>query len=255
MPHPPPPAPRRRLQSGLYNREQDGLALDVARVTALQLETSGGEENGPAWHAVRDDVWVYALPVLTSMLLKGTVWAQYRVLGGNPARDLNTPIGGIKSEEAHDIASTTLLNALPVLRLQLVNGRWDPTIPGAASVRTWAVNLCILRLPGPWRQWRRDRLVQLEVLPANLEDERPEQHPDAVLYRLEFERYVELLDDGLREPMLLDAEADTDVEIAQALGLTVKSVEYRLAKARQISRVRRDHEAARDFRDIGGGVA
>jgi len=62
---------------------------------------------------VRDDVWVYALPVLTSLLLKGTVWTQYRVLGGNPARDLNTLVAGIKSEDAHDIPHQRAAGAAP----------------------------------------------------------------------------------------------------------------------------------------------
>jgi DNA-directed RNA polymerase specialized sigma24 family protein len=191
-----------------------------------------------------------AVPTLRKLIMKGTVWGLYHELGGQGSSDLRIPIGGVDREDAYDLAAETVLGALPVLRHQLLAGRWSAD--GGASVVTWSVNLTILRLPGPWRAWRKTRVLRLPDRFTETERDRDEQ-PEAIVYSVEFERHVELLDDDLLEAVLrLDCNGLSDAEIAKELGRTVKSVEYRLGVARQ--RVR---DQARRERDRGArrGVA
>ncbi|MGH9119123.1 MAG: RNA polymerase sigma factor [Acidimicrobiales bacterium] len=222
---------------------------DVELVADVQLEASTGIENGPAWRLVRDDIHCYAVPVLSSLILQGSVWGLYHGLGGQPANDLRTPVGGVDWEDAHDLAADTVLGALPILRRQLITGRWNSD--GGASIRTWSVNLSILRLPGPWRKWRKARLPRL---PHRVDQQPDRDHqPEAIVYSVEFERHVELLGDELLESIVrMDCAGLTDRQIAEKVERTAKSVEYRLHVARQAMRRRAGREARLDAR---GGVA
>jgi DNA-directed RNA polymerase specialized sigma24 family protein len=243
------PQTRRRRTSGPYNRD-GGARSDGELVTDLQLEASSGVEDGDSWRVIRDDVHVYAVPVLTSMILKGTVWGFYHHLGGTSASDLRTPSRGIDRQDAYDLAADAVLGALPILRHQLITGRWDPT--RRASIRTWFVSLAILRLPGPWRVWKRHRVARL---PARL-DQHPDSgdRPDAIIYSIEFEHHVELLDDDLLETIVrLDCAGLTDREISELIDRTVKSTEYQLSKARSRLRRRASYETWLDQQR--GGIA
>jgi DNA-directed RNA polymerase specialized sigma24 family protein len=240
----PSPRSRRRRTSGLYNRES-AAPTDIDLVADIQLEASTGIAHGAAWRTVRDDVHAYAMPVLASLIMKGVVWGLHHQLGGQPANDLRIPVGGVDWEDAHDLAAEAVLGALPILHHQLIAGRWDPN--GGASIRTWAVNLSILRLPGPWRAWRKTRLPRL---PKRVDQQPDRDHqPEAIVFSIEFERHVELLDDDLLETLVrLDCTGLTDPEIAERVERTVKSVEYRLRTARQAMRRRAAREARLDDR-------
>lgn len=242
-----------------YNREKAALRRrsDAELVADLQLQASlplvdGREE---AWVMIERRVSSYTLRTLPAMIVDGRAWAGYRKLGRPAARDLVMPVRPIDAEDARDLAAGTVPPALPHLRRQLLAGRWDPT--GGAALTTWFNNLCIMFLPGPWRAWRREHSMlsrRVELDPERFVD--PSTRPDAVIYEIEFERYVEILDDDLADLVRLDADGFTDAEIAQAVGRTSKSVEYRLAKARESSRRRRDQEQRLDqLRDVGGRSA
>lgn len=240
---------RRRRRSGLYNPEFDG-ASDADLVARVQLEASNKIENGPAWRYVRDRVHTVAVPTLRKLIMRGTVWGLYHQLGGQASSDLRIPVGGVDAQDAYDLAAETVLGALPVLRHQLLAGRWSAD--GGASVVTWSVNLTILRLPGYWRAWRKTRLLRL---PDRFDEKAPDrdEQPEAIIYSVEFERHIELLDDELLEAVLrLDCSGFSDAEIAEELGRTVKSVEYRLGVARQRVREQARRERERDARQ---GVA
>lgn len=241
------PSPTGR-SARLYNRGQAALS-DEDKVLQLQLEASLGELNGAAWRKIRDDVWVYCTKVLTSMICTGTVWGHYRELGGLSATDLRHPSRGIEREVAHDLASDTVAGALPILQNQLITGQWRPD--QGAAIRTWATGLAILRLPGVWRKWRRNVPAEAATF---LLDDRPsaETAPEAIIYTLEFERYVELLDRKLRPLVRLDCDGSTDAEIAAAAELTIKQVEYRLRKARSTLRHQAELERSREHRRDAG---
>lgn len=237
-----PTTPSRRRRRP-YNRADH--VDEVALVTSLQLEASTTGDSGPAWQAIKHHVYLYAQRTLTKQITNGQVWTNYHRLGGRPALDLRTPAHGVDHDTAHDLAADTLLGALPVLHDQLLTGRWDPT--RGASLRTWTVNLAILRLPTAWRAWRRDTHQRL---PDHVAERHPApDQPEAVIYSIEIDRFIDILDDDtLATIVRLDAAGLTDDEIAAHVGRTRKSVEYQLAKARDQLRHRRALEAERDQR-------
>lgn len=236
-------------RNGRYNREDHAPSSDLELVVALQLEASNGIDDGEAWQAIRNDILGYAIPVLTAFIREGKVWGLYHRLGGPPAADLRTPARGVGHDDAHDLASDTVLGSLAVLRRQLIAGRWEHT--GGASIRTWAVGLAIHRLPGSWRSWQKTRPLRLPRRTEHLPDA---DRPEAIVYTVDYERQVDLLDDDLLEAVIrLDCAGLSDREIGEAIGRTVKSVEYQLAKARRQLRRR----AARQTRlnQLHGGAA
>src|SRR5215207_2487680 len=152
------PPHRRPRRKGTYNR-QETARCDQDLVTGLQLEASCGIENGDAWRLICEHVHHYGHAVLMAKILDGSVWSLYRrLVGGRPAglRNLDRDMD---REDAYDLAADVVLEALPRLRHHLISGRWDPT--GGASIRTWFVNLAILRLPCPWRTWEKQQVARL----------------------------------------------------------------------------------------------
>jgi DNA-directed RNA polymerase specialized sigma24 family protein len=141
---------------------------------------------------------------------------------------------------------------LPLLRRQLLEGKWNPDRDNPASINTWFVNLAVLCLPAPWRAWRRERRIQFVTLDPDHDVIDLRDQPDAVIYTIEFERHLEFLDPDLALMVRLDATEWEDAEIAAAVGRSLKSVEYHLAKARRTARARRNRE---NLRDNGTGAA
>jgi|GEM_PF-7053245 len=250
--HVDPHAPSRARQ-GSYNRGPGAdIERDRDRLREFLLEASNGDFDGPAWRVIRNDAWVTGARVVASMIRTDRVWGRYRQLRQIAAHDLRTPAVGISRDDAYHLACDSVERALPLLRRQLLEGKWDPDRDNPASINTWFVNLAVLCLPGPWRVWRRQRRAQLVSLDPDHEVIDLRDQPDAVIYTIEFERHLEFFDPELASMVRLDAAEWEDAEIAAAVGRSVKSVEYHLAKARWAARDRRSRE---NLRDHGTGAA
>lgn len=233
------PAPKERQQ-----RDRDRLLL-------MQLEGY----DGPTWRdLVRPDVWSYALGVLPKMIETGEIFTIRVGLGLGPADDLALPAGGISVDDAEDLASEVAVGSIDHFHDQLKAGRWD--ITKDITFRTWFVNLCALRFPGPYRHWLRDRRKLGELRP-DLPEERDGESPTSVIYVVEFERHLSRVPDQLTKTMIvMDSQGYTDAEIADATRKTIKAVEGRLRRVRRDARERRKLEATRDrLRGSGPGVA
>lgn len=247
------PHPPGRARHGSYNREPGAdIERNRDRLREFLLEASIGEFDGPAWRVIRNDAWVTGARVVASMIRKNRVWGRYRQLGGIAAHDLRTPARGVSRDDADLLASTSVERALPLLQRQLLAGKWDADRETPASINTWFVNLVVLCLPGPWRARRREQRAQFATMDPNHDVVDLRDQPDAVIYTIEFERYLELLCPEIAIMVRLDAEQWEDAEIATVTGRTLKSVEYQLAKARRAARARRTRE---NLRDHGSGAA
>lgn len=212
--------------------------------------------DGPTWcKEVRPDVWSYALRVLPNKIETGEIFAMRLRRGAKPADDLILPTGGITRDDAEDLASEVSLRSIDKFHDQLKANTWD--LSKDITFRSRFVGLCSLRFAAPYRKWLRDRRAYTEVFDPDLEELDTGPEPSSVIYVVEFERYLNRMNDPVTRVMFaMDTLGFTDDEIGDATRMTVKAVEGRLARQREKARRLRDVEAQRDrSRDFGSGVA
>lgn len=149
--------------------------------------------------------------------------------GGDLYRFIRRYVGD--EDEAHDLLQETYVSAWMAIR------RYDPARPFATWLRSIAINKC--------RDWGRKRAVRRIVrgvmgLDAPEAAAVGEDAPEAETLLDDRRRVVELnralaeLPDHLKAPLLLASlEGRPHAEIAQVLGVTPKTVETRIARARQ----------------------
>ena len=134
------------------------------------------------------------------------------------------------ADEAYDLLQETYASAWLAIR------RYDPARPFAAWLRTIAVNKC--------RDWGRKRTVRrivrgvmgLDAPEAmTVGDDAPEAETrlDDRRRMADLNRALAALPDTLKAPLLLATlEGRSHAEIAEVLGVTPKTVETRIARAR-----------------------
>jgi hypothetical protein len=257
-PNPPPGSTRRK--TGTYNpagRLTPSIQQDRDRLTRFQYPAGHDE----AWAKIKAEVWEYATRVLPPMIADGRIWRQYKKLGGGGADLLARATVVPTRQERRDLATDVIAKSIPVFYDQLKRNKWDPT--KNTLMATWFTNLCVLRFPKPWRDFISDRVADALLVEIDVDFEaHVDERPDAIIYTIEFERYLERIDDEDTQTMIrLDATEHTDKQIAARINasradadpLTRKVVEHRLSRARKDARVHRAREAARE--DLGGIAA
>jgi hypothetical protein len=254
-----PPGSTRR-KTGLYNpagRLTPSIDQDRGRLTRFQYPAG----HDAAWAEIKAEVWEYANRVLPKMIEDGRIWRQYRKLGGGGADLLARTSVVTTRQERRDLAADVILKSIPIYYEQLKRNKWDPT--KNTMMVSWFTNLCVLRFPKPWRDFISERVADnlLVEIDANLEAH-VDERPDAIIYTIEFERYLERIDDEDTRTMIrLDATEHTDKQIAARINvsrahtdpITRKIVEHRLSRARKDARTHRAREAARE--ELGGIAA
>ncbi len=245
----------RSLQPAEPQSKEQRQERDRGRLLQMQLEGY----DGPTWRKeVQPDVWAYAVRVLPKKIQTGEIFAIRARLGAKCADDLALPADGICRDDAEDLASEVAAGAIGVFHDQLKANVWDVTKD--MTFRSWFVNLCAHRFPGPYRKWLRERSRRSPytgMLKPDFEQLDTDPQPSSVIYVVEFDRHLGRVSDPVTKAMIcLDIAGCSDVEIAEATRTTVKAVEGRLARVRRDARRLRDLEARRDrSREFGSGVA
>jgi len=135
------------------------------------------------------------------------------------------------ADEAHDLLQEAYVSAWLAIR------RYDPTRPFATWLRSIAVNKC--------RDWGRKRAVRRivrgvmgldtpEAMAVGEDAPEAETRLDDRRRMAAMDRALADLPDHLKAPLLLASlEGRSHAEIAEVLGVTSKTVETRIARARQ----------------------
>jgi DNA-directed RNA polymerase specialized sigma24 family protein len=205
------------------------LEADQRLMLRLQNEGFGGR----AWDEVSRALAEYGYAVMVSWIRSGRVFAQLRERGmGGPL--LSAPTGGVPLQDARDIASDTVTDAIINFRDRvLAAARWDPG--KGASLATYFVGNCLLRFPNVFRRWRRRwdaershlSLAEVEDLVGPL-DPAAEAVGDVAAQEL-----LGRMDPASRMFVILLLLGLTHREIASRTGVTTKSVESRLYRLRK----------------------
>jgi sigma-70-like protein len=120
----------------------------------------------------------------------------------------------------------------------LRRGRWSPS--GGASLATYGVNACVLCFPPVYQKWWRARVLErsfgdlaADVPPRLQADLRQPDPAKVVSDRDEAERYLRQMPQPLRTAVWMRAvEGASQAEAAEFVGMTERSLESRLGRAR-----------------------
>lgn len=227
------------------------LVLDQDRVNRFRLAVSANGDYAVYHEEIRPDVWDYANRTLPTLVASGRVFTIRSRLGQPHFEDLVLPADGIDLAVAEDLSAETIERALgPFGRIVLT--KWDAVRPDAATLGPYFINLCSMVFPGPFRRWHRTARA-LDYFGAQLDPDLSLgassvwDEPDAAIYEIEFERYIDFIEDPVDEMIIRLDDLDlTDPQIAEVLDLRPKQVEYRLSKFRRQAQVRWAAEQAAD---------
>lgn len=186
--------------------------------------------EGPEWRAFATALAEYGYQVICVWAMTGVIFlrCQQKGIGVGPPNARRT------REDIEDLARETIVYAIRAFRERvLIPGKWDPT--RGANLKTFFIGQCIFQFPNVYRRW------QAETAPPPVGPEQvAAELAAASTPRLDVERLVELkracetLTD--REPRAIDgllALGYTQVEVAEMVGTTVKSIESRLYRRRK----------------------
>jgi hypothetical protein len=232
---------RRVLLARIEQVEPDTPTAEIRELEddlVRRFRLSGGADE--EWGYIEAYVMRYAHNTVAARLKDGTIFKFMAELGVRPGPDLALPSAfTLTAEDRRDIASLTVSVALNQFRPQLLAGRWDNSRPGAAGLRTFFVNKCFLVFRTPWNNWlsRQIKTRKLAVaMSRRATDEAfvPHDRPaDHTIAALDVERAIGRLDPALQHIVRLTSEGLSKRQIATALGIGIKAVEYRLIKARR----------------------
>jgi len=176
----------------------------------------------------------YALQVITAWIATGEIFARCREKKIRGAY-LNPRLADRAAEEAEDIASEVVADAVLRFREDLKDHRWDPE--RGATLKTYFIGQCLIRFVGVIRAWRQN--VVRQAASGLVTDERtadPAPGPAATALERDAVRRLlgDVSDPALRSILFLISRSFTHEEIAEVLGLnSAKAVEARLYRYRQ----------------------
>jgi len=233
------------------------LTLDRDRVFRLRLAVDATGDRSIFDNDIRPDVWDYANRTLPKLIASGKIFNIRSRAGGPTFAELVMPDDGIDYALAEDLAADTIKSALPRFERSVLE-QWDGYRDDTATLGTYCVGLCSLVFAGPFRKMQRHQKrfhygdgidPDSPLVSTSIWDQ-----PEAVIYDVEFERHVEIIDDPNEQLIVrLDSAGATERDIAEILELSVKAVEYRKKKSRAKLRAFWQAEAARD--DFRGNAA
>jgi RNA polymerase sigma factor (sigma-70 family) len=213
-------------------RRVDRLAADVDLHLRLALQGFTGKE----YEEFRLELARYGLAVMTGWLRNGKIFARMKDKGyGLPSTDETL----LDYEAQDELANETVAKALRHFHDDvLLQRKWDPT--KGARLTTFFIGQCLMRFANIYRDWLRQEMRSRDLVDAHEAIERNEARtPDTAdpqwiaLARHRIRRATRGIQDQRLRPVLeLLITGATQPEIAQELGLTVKTVERLLANHR-----------------------
>ena len=196
--------------------------------------------DGPDWEYFATELAKYGLAVIGGWMRRDLIFDRCRNRGyGVPL--LERPF---TPDEVEELSGETVAKALFHFRTDvLMKGKWD--YRRGASLKTYFIGQCMIRFANVYRRWWGNEIRQWH---SDLIDPRTEKFENwmppsagpenqAVAGVVAAEAMAGVKDPRVRKAMHMTAEGRTQAEIAEALGVTVKTVERMLANERV--RVRR----------------
>lgn len=126
----------------------DRLLADSEILLRLQLSGYAKRE----WEPIATEFARYGLGILPSWLVTGQLFREVKKASGIT---LTPPEQPIDAQTRIDLATDTVVAALPAFLTVLKQNRWDPQ--KGASLKTYFVGQCKLQFPNVYKRWRRQQ--------------------------------------------------------------------------------------------------
>lgn len=202
--------------------------------------------QGPYWEMASNSLADYGWRTLVKWIGTGQIFDECLAIGrGLPPNDAARIVLFHDWDTRFELASDTVLAALPKFRERLASGSWDPE---QASLATYFVGALILEFPNIYRRWERGRdLLEKEApLDVMLDAPSADRGPAArAAARDEAERILWTMPPDLRKIVQLRADGYPLAEAARIIGKSPKAIEHRMARWRTRYAKRRSSEQPR----------
>lgn len=224
-------------------RQAEHLArLEADQTLINELQWSGFE--GPGWHELAMALAEYGLAVMMAWLSTGAIVRKCREknLWGVEA----LPDEGLTPDAVDELATLVVGEALVSFRERVLKrNQWDSR--KGSSLKTYFVGHCCIRFVGIYRRWRteegdnpgaRRRAHDFAMDPATGIARLPTSPPETASIRIsEFDRLANTIRDPItRHIFVLKARDYSDLEIAEAMEMTVPAVKSRVFAYRKTLR-------------------
>jgi DNA-directed RNA polymerase specialized sigma24 family protein len=211
----------------------DALLLDRLIASGLR---------GAEYNAFILELTKYGLAVMTAWTMDGTAFTRAWKLG-RPVAAANRPAPGRTSrDDAVAIADLTVTLGLQLFDKAVLRQRtWQPE--RGASIKTFFIGGCLLKLSNACRTWRADTPVYEfptgEALPIP-EQRQPSDPQDIVVVQAMIDEAIGPEPERVKRMLVMARDGYTHREIAEALcdGTTERGVEGELHRARRRARLR-----------------
>ncbi|MEW2084958.1 sigma-70 family RNA polymerase sigma factor [Streptomyces sp. NPDC005283] len=170
----------------------------------------------------------YGNSTFVAWMNTGVIWEKISQLMRRHGRSVPSGRSIWTPEEADELRWSTLAEGMRHVQEKIQNGEWDPY--GGASLKTYFINACLWKFLNEYRRfWRGKSGVELAM--DNITVPRHEPDPEETsIARETIDERLRSLKVGLQRIIHLRALEYTVPEIAELLGLTVKTVECRLSR-------------------------
>jgi RNA polymerase sigma factor (sigma-70 family) len=196
---------------------------------------------GVAYDRFRDDLWIYAMPVLKSGIRSGRIftWCRDQGVAINPTADERRVLHASIADR-DELALETIAQALDYFRTEvLLKKRWSAA--GGAGISTFFIGSCKFQFRTVYRRWSRERADRLAPLGYGHTDEEianelttgladdPER---SAITRDTLARVAAKSSPEARMIFSLILKDLTYAEIAQELGISSRAVEGHMHRLR-----------------------
>ena len=188
--------------------------------------------EGPLWGMVETRCAAYALTTFLPNVVSGKVWTQGRQKG---LRGFGKESITVDVETANSITDEVITRALVEFRSVLRSGRWNPD--RGTKLTSWFYGQCLFQLPNVYRNHmnRNDRhMVPLDdVLETAMEHHYTNTEQWVGIGQEVDHRLGKITSDQVKSMFVLRAAGFSNREIAERLGVSLRTVENAMLRHRQ----------------------
>jgi len=226
------------------------LALDRRLVQLLRSTGFEGPDFDGVYSGFLRELIAYALPVMGSMVTKGTIFRESLRFRGRISKDARSAAAlWTPPERQEAILDSVIEGCRLFLDYGLKGGRWDHRL--GATLTTYFVGSCVCGFITVCNsRWKEDQVERafihsaphregeagvyeetLNIIPASGPEGR--DPADVAAQRDEIRRIgLKIKNPEMRQAFVLQADGKTQAEAAEELGLTRKTLERRTAQVR-----------------------